>query len=247
MPFEFLRKLVSAKLPGAEGVSAGEEAEIYVLLRRAFNARCLLTVFVGPQHEAYTSAILEVVRDGRYLVIDELAPSGGHAHMSPDREIEVRALVDGNELRFHTRVLQIGEDDGLPYYKVAFPRAVEYAQKRERYRVPVPMNQRFEVQLVFDDDREVSGELRDLSPGGLSARIHTGWLDPVVDRNAIVMCRLALSREASILTDIEIRHVHSAQHPRVPRFGGRFVKPSPTAARRIAQFCADLERLRRKS
>lgn len=249
MPFEFLRGLSRParprKTPGtAPPPLTGVEAEIYVLLKRAFTARCLLTVYAGPAREAYTSAILEVVKEQRYIVLDELSPESGHVHIEAGREIEVRALVDGIELRFRSEILQIRQDNGLPFYKVAFPHEISYAQKRLQYRVSVPLHQGFEVSLVFSDEREASGELRDISLGGLSVRIRNGHVNQEADRNALAMCRLALSKEHSIIADVEILHVHSAQKPRVPRIGARFVGLSPTTARRIEQFCAELERLR---
>lgn len=249
MAFEFLRGLARpsrpSKTPDAPPPPpTGVEAEIYVLLKRAFAARCLLTVYAGPAREAYTSAILEVVRDQRYMVLDELSPGAGHEHIVTSRDIEVRALVEGVELRFRSEVLQIGQHDGLPFYKVAFPREIAYAQKRQQYRVPVPLHQGFDVSLVFSDEREAGGELRDISFGGLSVRIRNGHVNQESDRNALAMCRLAISKEHSIITDVEILHVHAAQKPRVPRIGARFVDLSPTTARRIEQFCAELERLR---
>lgn len=220
----------------------GQEAEIYVLLKRAFDTRCLLTVYVGPDRTPFTSAILEVVRDGRYLVLDELTPAIGHERIRVEPRIEVRALVDGIELRFESRVTQIGEQDGLPYYKVAFPPEVLYAQRRRQHRVTVPMSQGFEVIVTFADEQELRGELRDLSVGGLCARIRTGELDAKTDRNALAACRILLPGDRTIVSDVELLHIDAPPRPRVPRIGARFVDPSPATKRRIEQFCAELER-----
>lgn len=220
-----------------------EQAEIYLLLKRAFDTRCLLTVFVGPDRTPYTSAILEVVRDGRYLVLDELTPALGHERVKAEPRLEVRALVDGIELRFESRVTQIGAQDDLPYYKVAFPQEVIYAQRRRQHRVTVPMSQGFEVIVTFADEQELRGELRDLSVGGLCARIRSGEIDPKRDRHALATCRILLPEERTILSDIELLHIDAPPRPRVPRIGARFVDPSPTMRRRLEQFCAELDRL----
>jgi c-di-GMP-binding flagellar brake protein YcgR len=222
------------------------DAEIFVLLRRALNNRSLVAVTVEGEPQSYNSAILEVVREGRYLVLDELNPKTGHAVMATGRNVELRVLVDGIELRFHSHVAQVGNNDGLPYYKIAFPDSFHFDQKRDQRRIRVPLNQRYEVQLLFEDDREVTGELRDLSMGGLSARVHSGRLDPEADKNALVMCRLAISKEHSIVADVEIRYVSAAQHPRVPRFGARFVGLSSTVSNRIEKLCDELESKNRR-
>lgn len=222
----------------------GTQAEVFLLLRRAFESRCLLTVQVGPERIPYTSAILEVVHDERYLVLDELTPISGHERIQTDPRIEVRALVDGRELRFASRVTQISEQDGLPYYKVAFPSEIAYAQRRRQLRVPVPMNQGFETIVAFDDRREWRGELRDLSVGGLCARIRSGDIDPNGDRHARALCRITLAEHRAIVSDIEILHIDAPARHRVPRIGARFVDPAPALRRRIERFCAELDRLR---
>lgn len=251
MPFEFLRGRPSTQPTSPPPSSAdedisGADAEIYVLLKRAYATHALLTVYVGPDKEPFTSAILEVVRDDRYLVLDELTPKAGHARLVADPRIELRALVDGIEMRCATRVLKVGVQDGLPYYKVEFPTEVSYAQRRRQHRVPVPLNQGYEVTFIFADEREVTGELRDLSAGGLCARIRNGDLDPKTDRNALAMCRIMMPEDKSIIADIEILHIDAPPRPRVPRLGGRFIDLAPTPARRIAQFCAELERAQRR-
>lgn len=245
MVLDFLRGR-TATSQAAAADSDGDDAEVYVLLKRAYATHCLLTVYVGPDKAPFTSAILEVVRDQRYLVLDELTPAAGHARIQAEPRIEVRAIVEGIELRFESRVEQVGEQDGLPFYKVAFPTVVTYAQRRRQHRVAVPLSQGFEVNVVFPDERELRCELRDLSAGGLCARVRSGDIDAKADRGALAMCRLVLPDDRSIVTDIEILHIDAPPRPRVPRIGVRFVDPGPTVARRIAQFCAELERMQRK-
>lgn len=243
MGLEFIRGRGGRTKRSDEDATEGEQAEIFILLKRALETRCLLTVFIGSDRTPYTSAILEVVREGRYLVLDELTPALGHERIQAEPRIEVRALVEGIELRFETRVTQIGAQDDLPYYKVAFPQEVIYAQRRRQHRVTVPLSQGFEVIVTFADEQELRGELRDLSVGGLCARIRSGTIDPKQDRHALASCRILLPDERSILSDIEILHIDAPSRPRVPRIGARFVDPAPAMLRRIEQFCAELDRL----
>lgn len=246
MGLEFFRGRGARPNPDTDSAPDVDQTDIYILLKRAFEMRCLLTVCVGDERAPYTSAILEVVRDGRYLVLDELTPASGHARIRQEPRIEVRALVEGIEMRFESRVDQIGEQDGLPYYKVAFPQEIIYAQRRRQHRVTVPLSQGFEVLVGFADEQELRGELRDLSVGGLCARIRSGTIDPTHDRNALASCRILLPEDRMILSDIEILHIDAPPRPRVPRIGCRFIDPAPAVLRRIEQFCAELDRLHRR-
>ncbi len=242
MALEFILGRNTRPAPQHDTSTSGEQAEIFVLLKRAFDLRCLLTVYVGPERTPFTSAILEVVRDERYLVLDELTPAAGHARIQAEPRIEVRALVEGIELRFESRVTQVGQQDGLPYYKVAFPAEVVYAQRRRQHRVTVPLSQGFDVLVTHADGQELRGELRDLSVGGLCMRVRSGDIDPKHDRHALAACRILLPEDRHIVCDVELLHIDAPPRPRVPRIGLRFVDPTPAVTRRIEQFCAELER-----
>jgi c-di-GMP-binding flagellar brake protein YcgR len=232
----------------APGVAADEDSPAYIalLLRRLLDQRCLLTVTVGNDPETYTSAVLEVVRDEGYLVLDELSPQGGHERVLDTRRLNVRARLDGIDIRFAARVTQIGDQDGLPFYKLPLPTRIDYPQRRQSYRVPVPMNRGLPVTVLLPEGRELSGELRDISPDGLCARIKLGSPDPRGDRGAVAICRLKVDATRELVTDIEVCHVDAPLRGRVPRLGARFVMLRPDQARRIEQFCAELAREQRR-
>jgi c-di-GMP-binding flagellar brake protein YcgR len=88
--------------------------------------------------------------------------------------------------------------------------------------------------------------LRDLSVGGLCARIRTGDLQPRSDARQIASCRIMLPSQQSIVTDVELLGIDAPVRSRVPRLRTRFIDLSPAAARRVAQLCAEIERLHRQ-
>lgn len=234
-------------LPPPEDSLGPPEAEVFVLLRRALTDHCLLTVRIDGRGEPHTSAILEVVPEGRYLVIDELIPMVDQSLLEARPVLHIRAMVEGVELRFSTPVLQVGEEDGLPYYKIALPSSINYAQRRRQFRVTVPQPYGFEVSFTLPDERVLLGDLRDLSSGGLCvARLHSGELEADKDLHQIATCRLSIPNQQSVVADVEIMGIDAPPRQRVARVRARFINPSPTAARRISQFCTELERLHRQ-
>lgn len=222
-------------------------AQIAQVLRRLQEQRCLLTVQVGTATESYTSAVLEVVLEDEYLVLDELTPREGHERLKHSREIQVRAILDGIEVRFASRVAQINTEQGLPYYKVPFPERIDYPQRRQVHRVHVPLNTGYPVSLLLPDERILSGELRDISPEGIGIRVRIGTLDPGRDRGMRAICHLSLPQQRELVTDIEFRYIDDPlQKNRVPRLGARFVDLKGAQARRVEQFCAELARDQRR-
>ena len=221
-------------------------AEIYVVLRRALTNHCPLTVFVGNRTEAYSSAILEIVPEQRVLMLDELTPAPGVGRLVKGDVLHVRALVDGVQLQFDSTVMALGVQDGLPFYRVAFPSRIEYPQRRRQYRVTVPLNRGLQIYFDLARNHRLTGELRDISMGGLCARITAGNLEDGVDAHQAAHCRIMLPDNQSIVTEVELVHVDAPQRARVPRIRARFTNLSAAAERRISQLCAEIERLQRQ-
>ncbi len=221
-------------------------AQICQVLRRLQEQRALLTVQIGTAAAFYTSAILEVVREEKYLVLDELIPREGHLQLQHTKQLQIRGILDGIEVRFVSHVTQISTQNGLPFYKVPFPSHLDYPQRRQVHRVPIPLNTGLPITLLMPDERMVSGELRDLSPEGLGIRVRTGAIDIQRDRGTVVICHLAFKGEPEFVADIRLCHIDPPVRGRVPRVGARFAGLQPSQTRRIEQFCAELAREQRR-
>ncbi len=243
MPFESVADLGSDR----QNVKLDDSIpQICQVLRRLQEQRALLTVQIGSAAASYTSAILEVVREEKYLVLDELVPREGHLQLQQTKQLQVRGILDGIEVRFKSNVTQISTQNGLPFYKVPFPSRLDYPQRRQVHRVPIPLNTGMPVTLLMPDEHLVSGELRDISPEGLGIRVRTGVIDIPRDHGTVVICQLAFKGEPEFVADIQLCHIDPPVRGRVPRVGARFFGLQPHQARRIEQFCAELAREQRR-
>ncbi len=220
--------------------------QICLVLRQLQDYRVLLTVQVGDSKERFTSAVLEVVQQAGYLVLDELSPKAGHALIRNSPTIHVRGILNGLEVKFETRVAQVGQEGGLSFYKVRLPERIDYPQRRQSHRVTVPLATGVPISLLMPDERIVQGELRDISPEGLGMRVRLGSVDPKQDRGAAAICEVRLSKGYELVTDLELCHIDPAVRTRVPRLGARFLGLNPIQSRRIEQYCAELARIQQR-
>lgn len=246
---KIIKWLADDEPAGANATPSGLSAvtaEIYVVLRRALTNHCALTVFIGNRPEAYSSAIIEIVPEQRLLMLDELTPAPGVGRLVKGDVLHIRALVDGVQLQFDSKVTALGVQDGLPYYRVDFPSRIEYPQRRRQYRVTVPLNRGLQTYFDLARNHRLVGELRDISMGGLCARITAGNIEEGVDPHQSAHCRIMLPDNQSLVTEVDLVHVDAPQRARVARVRARFKSLSPTAERRIAQLCAEIERLQRQ-
>lgn len=229
----------------AATTSNASPAHVCVLLRRLLEQRCLLSVQIGNSSDCYTSAVLEVVHEHEYVVLDELTPREGHVRLSTEPRIQVKARLEGIEVRFASRVSRINSQNGLPYYKVPFPKLIEYPQRRQSYRVPIPLQLGLPTNILLADERVLNGELRDLSPEGLGMRVRLGVPDPA-DHGQLAICQIVVDKTLELVTDIEVCHVDPPMRGRVSRLGARFLRLRADQERRIEQFCAELAREQRR-
>jgi flagellar brake protein len=217
----------------------------HLLLKTIFERHALLGLRFEQGTEAYQTAILELVPEAGYLVLDALTPLDGDERAAKLPGIRVRARLKGIDLKFASVIVQRGVVDGQPFYKVPYPVVIDYPQRRHEYRVTVPLDKQVEVRIHGDDGAAIHGEIRDLSASGFSARLLVGELgvfEAEDARNAT--CEIHLPGEGTISAAAEICHVFPSRGRAAPRVGVRFLDLEPRTERQIERWVARLDRER---
>lgn len=212
-----------------------------MLLERLRQQHCLLAIKPDTSGATYTSLVLEVEPQRRYYVLDALSPDEGNSILSRDRHLQASAHSEGIDLTFRGKVNAVAENSGAVYYRVPFPEAIDYRQKREHRRVLIPLAQRVPILLQTDPGAVIRGELRDISPGGCNIRL-TGAAVELAERDVLPRCVITLPAATRITATIEICHVAPTGARRPLRIGARFYNLSRADERRIEQFIAFLDR-----
>ena len=215
---------------------------VYLLLKRVFAEHCLLGVRVRPHADTFISAMLEVVQKDKYLVLDGPVSSPSHHAMVAGLPIEVSTTLDGIRLRFNSVVTEIGQSNARPYYKVPFPEAVHYAQRRLQHRVAVALQKHIKVTLYTEDGDPFEGELRDISVGGFCAQMPEGVSAAFPHKERAYQCVVLLPDDETIQAQIEIRRIAERDRQKPPRIGALFTQLEPRDLHRIERFVAQLDR-----
>ena len=228
-------------ISGGIAQSVSSRAGITLLLERLRQQHCLLAIKPDSHDTVYTSLVLEVEPQRRYYVLDALTPDAGNAVLCRDRHLHATAHSEGIDLTFRGKVTAVAENAGAVYYRVPFPEAIEYRQKREHRRVLIPLAQRVPILLQTDPGAIIRGELRDISPGGCNIRL-TGATVELAERDVLPRCVITLPAATRITATIEICHVAPTGTRRPHRIGARFYNLSRGDERRIEQFIAFIDR-----
>ena len=218
----------------------------HLLLKKIFETHCLLDIRLDGDVSAYQTAVIELLPDKGYLVIDALTPASGDALASRLPAVQLRTRVQGMEVRFSSRILARGSQHGLPYYKVRYPDEMEYPQRRRELRFTVPFNRGVPVRFETRNGGWVRGEVRDLSPGGFCARLLSGDVATIVHaRGRPTPCEIDLPGHGTLHATVDVRHMLPSRARSAPRVGACFIELDPQAEQQLHRCVAELARLRR--
>ena len=208
-------------------------------------AHCLLDLRFEQSTFACQSALIELVPDRGYLVLDDLNPAPPAKLLGGAPGVLVRTRLNGVDIGFQTHLVQRGESNGIPFFKAPYPLAIDYPQRRREYRVNVPLAKGIAITVADSGGRTLRGELRDLSPNGFAARVTRGDFATLEDADGWRgRCEIALTGADPLIAQVEICHVLPSQGRSAPRIGACFIDLDARTERRIERYVAELERQR---
>ncbi|MBB5015326.1 flagellar brake protein [Rehaibacterium terrae] len=226
--------------------------EIRTLLRRLSEQHCLLTAYFDEGRHFLLTAILGFSEDGRYLVLDA----------SPDQDINERTLrakrllcssqLERVELRFGTGPAEMIQHEGLPAFRVPAPTSMRYLQRREYYRLLVPVTHTLECVIRFPADehrhaRTVQTRVIDISLGGVALLLPPEAKDEFEPGAMLPDCQLTLPDTGRIEATLRVCHVFETNDGRgLPRTqaGCEFVALATQSQSLVQRYILRVERKR---
>jgi len=221
--------------------------EIQSFLTKLYKNHTLLSITVGKSNKVFGSVVLEVNMEKSYLVLDELYPRDEVRSSLLDQTISIETQIDRILLRFSSTIKAISEKDGAEYYKVKIPKYLYHHQRREYYRVPISISHPLPANLSTENNELLHAELRDLSIGGLSARLKSPPLEQLIIGDEIPTCIIQMPNKRKIVSAIEIVRIDKTKRLKNIQFGARFVGLNNADQRELSQAIAILDRERIKN
>ncbi len=215
---------------------------VFKLLKRTFDHHCLLNLALGDPETNYSSVILELDADHGYVLLDQSNPADGMSSLRVGTKISISTLLNGLQLTFTGLVTALPTGENSPGFYISVPEHVYYVQHRSEHRVPVPMNWSISVSIILNDDRRIEAVVRDLSPGGFSARLHAPLPSAVEALNSPLKFSLNLGADRSVEGEMEICYVETQKIGKFQMIGTRILAISPQHQRLIDQCVAEIDR-----
>lgn len=229
-----------------------DEGEIRRLLQNMVDKRTFVNVHLGGG-ASFISAILAITVDGNGIILDA----------SPDRDLNERATqtsaltcvtrLDRIQIQFALDGVEFFPHDGYPALRAALPNTVVRLQRREFYRLAVPISDPVYCTLTIrGNDKQhtaVPVKVLDISNGGI-AIVAAPTEIPFEPGMEFSGCQLSIPKSPPVVADIKVRNVFHVDLPgqgsaTALRAGCQFLNlPGKTMAQ-IQRYIFKVERDRR--
>lgn len=222
--------------------------EIAFVLRDLLRSRSLIKVCeAGDTADALITSLISVDMQRGEVQLE----AGRNRHLArrlgAARELAFYAAQDKIRIHFVSGPPRTISVDGEDAFSVPLPAALLRLQRREYYRIAMPLATPVECVIPITDDpqvRQVAARVQDLSLGGVGLLVEpsTKALSPGTEHPN---CRIVLPGAGNVVATLAIRHVTSVSLPKdrtVRRYGCAFVRPSSSATTVLQRYLQKLER-----
>lgn len=227
-------------------------ADILFQLRAIQKRKLLCNLDLKGSRQIIVTSVLMVNDAKNTLILDSARGDALNQELMSGKGAEFVAQLDGVSISFSTGPVAWCKYEGLPALRIALPKSLIRLQRREHFRVPMPIANpvRCIVPSTVDGDAEpITTHLVDIGCGGVAIAETGGRLGPETGR-VLPDCRLLLPESDTITTSLEVRNSAQIRLPNgsfQTRLGCQFIDLPNDMAAKLQRFVMDIERARRDS
>lgn len=191
--------------------------EIMQKLRQLGKKHSLITLHFDES--TMLSTVVDVLSDKNLLVLDY----GGSEEMNEKLLKHNRAIVktdyDGIQAQFTIKDIRKARLQGKASFACPLPEDVLWVQRREYYRVRIPLSEVVTCELIHGDNNRTEYPVLDISTGGIALFDKDDELE-LEPGNIFHNCKLTLGDHSTAYINLEIRN-HILKNPNNPEEGTR--------------------------
>ncbi len=216
--------------------------DIARMLRRMQEHIVIVTARFDSDPDTYNTSIIKVDTGKELFHLDEFLPSVGNEQLRKLKKVSLKSRLDGAILTMDGLLKSAEQENGIPYFIMHFPEQIRSIQRRESYRVSIPVGKRIQATMQTDAGHFIAGFLHDISFSGVSIRLEE---TPDFDLKAgMNIPFLTLHLDEVITCSMEIKRISYAVGHII--ISGRLEDISPVHQRNIQQFILRLDREKRQ-
>ncbi|MGP1614322.1 MAG: flagellar brake protein, partial [Pollutimonas bauzanensis] len=198
----------SAANDGEDQFLVTSRLEIQSLLRSIEEKKALLRMHVEGRSVAIITTILEIEPDGNTLIVDNSADEDFNRRISSAEKVSFETNLDKVRIQFSVHRVSPCLQDNLPALRIPFPESIRRVQRREYYRVDIPVSEPALCTLSIADGKgarkDVKLQIQDISAGGVSILDNEHLLDNSLG-TIYKDCTLDLPEAGTVVTGLQIK------------------------------------------
>lgn len=192
-------------------------SEIMQKLRQLGKKNSLVTLHFDD--DSMLSTVIDVLADRNLLVLDYGANEKLNQKLIKHNRAVVKTDYDGIVAQFSIKDIRKARLQGKPTFACSLPESILWLQRRDAYRVKIPLSEKVTCEVIHGDDQSVIYPVLDISGGGIGLFDANDELE-LEPGNVFNNCKLSLGKYDSAYIDLEIRN-HLVINPQNPSAGHR--------------------------
>lgn len=226
--------------------------EILFLLRAIQKRKLLVNLDLPGSRQIIVTSVLKVNESSNTLVLDSARGDALNHELLSGKGAEFVTQLDGVSITFATGPVTLCEYEKLPALRIALPKSLIRLQRREHFRVPLPIANPVKCIVpswTEEDPEPISTHIVDIGCGGVAIAETGGRLGTETGR-IFSGCKLLLPETSAVFTTLEVRNsaqirLHNGAFQ--TRLGCKFIDLPNDMAAKLQRFVMDIERARRNS
>ena len=209
--------MVNPTLNSSQGLSVSDEDdassftvswknEIVYILRAVMEKTELVTIYFNRDESFILTSIIDIDPDEELIFLDLDANEAANKKILESEKIILVTAHDKIKVQFVANWIEKVRFDGRDVFRIELPKSLVKLQRREYYRITMPIVNPLKCIVLMDDKRKVEMVVADISIGGVGVVLPP--TDAMVDPGMIFNeCKLVLPEIGNIVATMEIRNV----------------------------------------
>lgn len=226
-------------------------AEILFLLRAIQKRKSLVKLDFPDSRHCVITSVLAVDEANNALILDSARDDALNRELLAGHGAEFSCTLDGVAISFAIGAVRACDYDRLPALRIALPDSLIRLQRREHFRVQLPITHSVKCIVPPGDSglEPIITQIIDIGCGGVAIAESSGRLSTQTGRT-LPECRLLLPEVEMIVTTLEVwnsAQIRLKNGTYQTRFGCKFIGLPNEMVASLQRFIMDLERARRNN
>ncbi len=191
--------------------------EIKQKLRQLGKKNSLITLHFNDN--SMLSTVVDVLADKNLLVLDYGSDEELNQKLLDHNRAVIKTDYDGITAQFSISDIRKARLKGQASFACPIPESVLWVQRREFYRVRIPLSETVTCELIHGDNNRTEYPVLDISTGGIALLDHNDELE-LEPGNVFHNCKLTLGEHDAAYINLEIRNL-TPVNPNEPSEGTR--------------------------